>query len=102
MAFDREWLEVFKELVVKAAFFQCMPNEKTCYEAVLKDNRFVYHGVSNSKGAKRPTVNSFVESHKDGTYVLRTAHHIVAVKDGYFWDSWDSGSKCLYGYWEQY
>ena len=25
----------------------------------------------------------------------------ICCKDGYFFDTWDSGLKCLYGYWEK-
>lgn len=98
-ALNKEWLEVFDELLPYARELQCMPNGKPSYEAYLKDNGFVYKGISNKKGSKRPTVQSFTQEHKEGVYVLRVAHHLVAVSEGYFWDTWDSGGKSLYGYW---
>lgn len=100
-ATGREWLQVFEELLSYAREFQCMPNEKLCYERYLKDNGFCYVGISNKKGSKRPTVDRFAKDHKIGTFVLRTAHHIVTVVDGIYYDSWDSGEKSLYGYWEK-
>lgn len=98
---DMEWLKVFDSLLPYARELQCMPNGKPCYENFLKDNGFVYVGISNKKGSKRPTVDRFAKDHKTGTYVLRVAHHIVAVVDGYYYDTWDSGEKSLYGYWEK-
>lgn len=100
-ALDMEWLKVFESLLPYAMELQCMPNGKPCYEKFLKDNGFVYVGISNKKGSKRPTVDRFAKDHKTGTYVLRVAHHIVAVVDGYYYDTWDSGEKSLYGYWEK-
>ena len=74
---------------------------KACYEKYLISNNFLYHGISNKKGSKRPTVDSFTKEHKEGTYLLRVAHHCVAVVDGIYYDTWDSGDWCLYGYWER-
>lgn len=100
-AINKEWLEVFEELLPYARKLQCMPNGKPCYEKYLRDCGFSYVGISNKKGSKRPTVHSFVKDNPNGTYVLRVAHHLVAVVDGYYYDTWDSGEKSLYGYWEK-
>lgn len=97
---NADWLTIYDELIPIAREKQCMPNGKPAYEQYLKEHGFVYHGISNKKGSKRPTVQSFTLSHKNGTFVLRTAHHLVASVDGYFFDTWDSGNACLYGYWE--
>lgn len=100
-ATNKEWLEVFEELVPIAKEFQCMPNSKPCYEKYILSKGFTYYGVSNKKGTKRPTVASFTKEHKNGTHILRVANHIVAVKDGQYFDTWDSGHKSLYGYWSK-
>lgn len=97
----KEWLQVFEELVPIAKDFQCMPNGKPCYEAYLKQNGFTYQGVSNAKGTKRPTVDRFAKDHPQGVYFLRVANHCVAVVDGIYYDTWDSGTKSLYGYWSK-
>lgn len=96
---DKPWAEVFSDLVPIALEFQCMPNHKNSYETYLKANGFEYHGVSNKKGTKRPTVDSFAKDHKEGIYFVRVANHVVAVVDGCYYDTWDSGEKSLYGYW---
>lgn len=61
---------------------------------------FEYTGVSNKKGSKRPTVESFAKSHPTGRYIVSVAHHVVAVVNGKYYDTWDSGYKSLYGYYE--
>lgn len=95
----KEWLEVFEELLPYARELQCMPNGKPVYEQYLKDNGFEYVGISNKKGSKRPTVESFTKDHKEGTYYLIVANHVVASVDGIYYDTWDSKNCCLYGYW---
>lgn len=98
---NKTWIEVFNELIPYAIEMQCMPNEKACYERYLKDNGFEYHGISNKKGSKRPTVESFTKEHKVGTFFLNVANHVVSVMDGTYYDTWDSGRCCLYGYYEK-
>ena len=98
-ALDMEWLEVFDDIHPISRELQVPFNCKPCYEKYLELKGFKYHGISNGKGTKRPTVNKFALEHKEGTYVLRVAHHLVTVVDGYFYDTWDSGDKSLYGYW---
>lgn len=100
-AMNKEWIEIFHELLPIAESFQCMPNSDVCYKTYLKQNNFTYHGISNKKGSIRPTVESFAKDHKQGTYVLSIAHHLVTCVDGQYFDTWDSGQKSLYGYYEK-
>ena len=97
--FNKKWLEVFDELVVIARKLQEMPNAKIVWKEYLKEKNCTYVPIKVKKGSKRPTVKSFAQNHKEGTYVLSVAHHVVAVKDGKYYDSWDSGSCSLYSYW---
>ena len=96
---DKEWLEVFDELVPIAREIQSTLGMKIVYETYLKNNGFEYVGISNKKGSKRPTVESFAKDNREGTYYLNVANHCVAVVDGVYYDTWDSGHKSLYGYW---
>lgn len=98
---NKTWLEMFDDITPLSRELQCPFNCKTCYETYLKNNGFVYHGISNKKGSKRPTVESFAKEHKKGTYYLNVANHCVAVVNGVYYDTWDSGYKSLYGYFEK-
>ena len=100
-ALNKDWLEVFDDLIPLSREAQAPYNSKVCYEAYLTQNGFAYHGISNGKGTKRPTVDRFAKDHPNGTYILRVAHHLVCVQNGQYFDTWDSGYKSLYGYWEK-
>ena len=95
---NKEWLAIFDDLLPYARDMQCMQSERMCYEEYLFDNGFAYQGISNRKGSKRPTVESFAKDHKQGNYLVNVANHVVAISDGNYYDTWDSGDCCLYGY----
>lgn len=101
MALNLTWLEAFDVCIPFCRKYQCSNIFDTPVEtrkAIMRELGFYYTGVSNSKGSKRPTVAQFAANHPEGTYVLVVASHIVAVKDGFYYDTWDSGRKSLYGY----
>lgn len=96
-----DWLVAYDALCAVARKIQAMPNTKVGYELFLKERGYTYHKISNAKGSKRPTVDSFAKEHKEGIYVLVVANHYVCCADGKYYDIWDCGDKCLYGYWER-
>ena len=38
-------------------------------------------------------INDFSKEHKDGTFIVATGTHVVAVIDGDIYDSWDSSNE---------
>ena len=99
-ALNMEWLQVFDEMQPISREMQVPFDCRPCYEKYIESKGLKYIGISNKKGTKRPTVDRFAKDHTTGTYILRVAHHLVTVVDGIYYDTWDSGEKSLYGYWE--
>lgn len=102
--FDLSWQDTFIlcEPIIKK--YQLLPNYfffAGQENQVVEMLGLIRYKVSNKKGSKRPTVQSFAATHPNGTYLLKVAHHVVAVVDGYYYDTWDCGNKCLYGYYEK-
>lgn len=100
-ALNLTWLEAFdltipycREYQIPNIFFTSIEVERK----VMKELGFDYTGISNKKGTKRPTVEKFAAEHTKGTYILNVANHEVACVDGKYYDTWDSGRCCLYGY----
>lgn len=96
---DLEWLKAYDVMSAIARTVQSPFNCKFGFEWIMQTLGYEYFPVSNKKGGKRPTVMSFCKNNPRGTYILVLAHHYVCSKDGQYFDTWDSGSKCLYGYW---
>ena len=99
LALEEDWTTIYSDLCSLGAQLSCMPSDKRCYNVYLTNRGFHRTGISNRKGSRRPTVQQFAVSHRQGTYILQAARRVVTVKDGYFYDTIDCGDKCLYGYW---
>lgn len=94
------WEEAYDELCKQGRRLKRMTNETECVYAALAGYGYVKRSISVGKGSKRPTVASFAADHPKGHYLLNVANHVVACVDGHYYDSWDCGDKCLYGYME--
>lgn len=98
-ALGMEWLEVFDDIQPISRELQVPFNCKPCYERYLAEKGYIWKSDKVAKGKKKLTPQTFYKEHPTGTYILRQAHHLVTVVDGYFYDTWDSGDRSVYGYW---
>lgn len=92
------WIEAFERLTEIAREEFDIINSMDVIREYLKRQGYERVAIKALKGSKRPTIYSFAQEHKTGTYLVQVANHVVAVSDGYYFDSWDSGSKSLYSY----
>ena len=102
--FNKNWQDMFDYIIPVIKKYQVLP----CYmfqakmaSQIAEGLGLVRYKISNAKGSKRPTVSEFAKTHPHGTYLLSLANHVVAVKDGYYYDTWDCGHKSLYGYYRR-
>ena len=92
-AFGWTWEEAFEkssEIAKDEAIM--MDTHKTC-ERVMEGEGYVLDEEFKKSKRKDLTVNEFALTHPYGTYFLNTHGHLLCVKDGEYWDSWDSGKK---------
>lgn len=68
--------------------------------AYLRENGFRRY-IVDDHGQHVYTVDDFCRDHPTGTYVLGIDGHVVCVKDGHYWDTWDSGQEIPIYYWEK-
>lgn len=99
-ALNISWHTALDKLVEHAHKLTEAPTSRDTVEAVLKDNGFVWHPLTVSAGGTRPKVSNFVNKNKN-VCVLSVANHLVCTKGGKYYDCWDSGEKCVFGYWEK-
>ena len=92
-AFGWTWEEAFEkssEIARDEAIM--MDTHKTC-EKVMEGAGYVLDEEFKKSKRKDLTVNEFALTHPYGTYSLNTHGHLLCVKDGEYWDSWDRGKK---------
>lgn len=76
-----------------------LPDDPKVVEKMLTEKL----GYTKYKYTKdeRCTLNEFAIAHPFGTYICKMRRHVVAVVDGFYYDSWDSGKKKVTEYYEK-
>lgn len=99
-ALGQEWEETFVGLEVEALLMGDMPSANLTWGAYLERNGF-RRKLTDAGCSDCYTVRDFCREHPRGVYVLSISGHVVCVRDGDWFDSWDSGDEIPIYYWER-
>lgn len=97
---DQTWEKTYIGVVLKGFEMGDMPSSNAVWSAYLNDKGFTRHAIP-AEYSGRYTVEDFATDHPSGTYVLGLDGHVVCVKDGEYFDSWESGNECPHLYWSK-
>lgn len=92
VATGKTWREVHWDLCVLSGIKCTMPSVNWLWELYLRQNGFEKFLMPETCPAC-VTVLEFCERYRDGTYIIGTGNHAVAVIDGDYLDAWDSGDE---------
>ena len=67
-----------------------MPSSNSVWDSFLRENGYLRYAIPNTC-PNCYTVQDFAKDHPKGRYLLATGSHVVAVIDGDYFDTWDSG-----------
>lgn len=96
---DKDWDTVYTGIVTQGFIEKMMPSLNPVWDKYLQNNGFLKRSLPNCPDCI--TVKEFAEKFPQGRYVVATGNHAVAVIDGKYYDSFDSGEELLIYYFEE-
>lgn len=98
--FNDSWSNVYADLTMQGAFLYDMPSSDAVWGEYLRANGYTKHTLPNTCPTCY-TINRFVQDFPRGKYLVATGTHVVAVVDGYFYDTSNSGNEMIIYYWRK-
>lgn len=100
LAMDQDWGTIYLDLCLKGYVMGRMPESNKVWPTYLAEHGWQYHRLQDSCPFCY-TIEDFCKEHSSGTFIVATGSHVVCVKDGTYYDSWDSGEKVALFYFEE-
>ncbi len=96
---DQSWEKTYIEVAMKGYALHDMPSANHVWGRLMKDKGYRQHVIPDTcPDCYR--IADFCDEHPEGKYLLATGSHVVAVVDGKYYDSWDSGDEVPVYYFE--
>lgn len=99
-ALDISWDEAFDLLAHNAKQMGSVMHNNAVIGSVLRQHGFIRKVIPNTC-PDCYTIRDFCMDNPKGVYVVGTGSHIVAVIDGNYVDTWDSGNEIPLYYWKE-
>ena len=93
-----DWETAFAMIAENAFLMADMPSSNSVWGAVLRQHGFRRYAVPNTC-PDCYTIGQFAEDHPEGVFVVGTGNHVVTIRDGAVWDSWNSLGELPQFYW---
>ena len=97
---NKSWKTTYLNLVLQGYKMYDMPSANRVWGEYLREIGYVRRFIPDTC-PNCYTVRDFCMDHPIGRYILGTGEHVVAVVDGYYYDSWDSGNEIPIYYFER-
>lgn len=89
---DVDWLWVYDELYEIGRSMYDVEISNNVWPKLLKEEGFKRHIIPDTC-PDCYTVRQFCKDYQNGKYILATGSHVIAVIDGNYYDTWDSGDE---------
>lgn len=94
------WDRIYIDLCIKGYSMGDMPTANHVWGSYLKERGFTSNLLEDDCD-ECFTVKDFCNEYLAGDYILATGSHVVAVQDGDYFDTWDSGNEVPVYFWEK-
>lgn len=98
IALGQSWQQTYIELTIQGLVLCDMPSSNKVWGELLKSYGFHRHVIPDTC-PDCYTIRDFAGEYFKGTYIVGTGSHVVAVIDGNYYDTWDSGDETPIYYW---
>lgn len=92
IALDKPWTETYIDVCIHGLMLCDMPSSNYVWGDYLKQSGYKSSTIS-SECPNCYMVKDFCEEHPSGIYIVGTGSHVLAIIDGNYYDSWDSGDE---------
>lgn len=96
----RDWNDVYISLCLCGFVEKEMPSTNRVWNKYLMQSGYTRTIIPNTC-PDCYTVKDFCREHPVGKYLLATGEHVVAVENGYYFDTFDSGDEVPIYYWHK-
>ena len=100
LALGIDWEQAYAILAGNGYRMGDVMNGNTVISATLRQNGFYRHALPNYC-SDCYTIKDFCLDHPKGVYVVGTGTHVVTVKNGNYYDTFDSGDEIAQYYWKR-
>lgn len=97
---DTTWDKAYLDLVIQGYIMRDMPSSNNVWGAYLRSRGFTMEPIPNTC-PDCYTVSDFTRDNPIGIFVLATGSHVIAVKNGDYYDTWDSGDEMPIYFWRK-
>ena len=86
------WEDAYSGMALEGFLLSDMPSANNVWGAYLRRKGFTRHMIPDTC-PDCYTVKDFCKDHPKGMYIVALHGHVIAVNDGNYFDSWDSGNE---------
>lgn len=94
------WEETYMDMALQGFTMYDMPSSNAVWGAYLFNNGYRRNIIPNTC-PDCYTIKDFCQDYPKGKYLVATGTHVVAVEDGIYFDTWDSGNEIPIYYWRK-
>lgn len=100
VALGIDWETAYALIALNGYLMGNVISSDAVWGSVLRQHGFRRYAVPDSC-PDCYTVNQFAIDHPRGIYVVGTGGHVVTIRDGLIYDSWDSSKEIPQYYWHK-